>query len=166
MMKKIAIILLVVISSVRAWGQTDVFENIVDSIERVFSTQTINFDKESFAILGHLDISLRDEMAKMEDDIEHMKVTINGSDDREKFCSRWAESLEENGYEKLSTARYDKMHDVTLFVLSRFFTVTEAHFIAPYENGLVVSFFGKFRHRDLRRIMRSANTIKKDTGNK
>lgn len=158
-MKIIATIILIAFSAISMFAQSDSYKTIAKNIENNYKTLTISFNKETFPLLGHLDIALRDELSSLANNIDNMKVIVNSSDTQNDFCADWTRLLESNGYKKYSILRYSNMRDVTIYVTSRLFTILEAHFVTPHNDGFVVSFFGHFSRRDLRRLMRSAQNI-------
>ena len=151
--------LLLSLLTLPALAQHDSYGIIVATLEEEYSTQSVNLSKEAFTLLGYFDITLKDEVLSLVDGIDRMKIIIHGADDKPGFPSRAAELFINNNYTEADISKYDQIHGLRLFIDTNLTSIGEAHFVSDKADGIIISFFGRFKYHDIKKLLKSANKI-------
>ena len=151
-MRILSILFLSLISIVVS-AQSSTYKGVVSELEKQYKTQTITFSKEAFALLTYFDIEVKDELKNLINDIDQM-IIVTPTEHDDNFYNKARIALTEAGYNNVDISGFTNAN-AKVFVAQRLTTLTEVHAIAS--NGVMVSFFGKFKYRDIKKLLRSAN---------
>lgn len=119
----------------------------------------MTFSKQAFELLTLFDISMKDELRNIIDDIDQMKLIVASGKSKNAFSSVAAKTFGNAGYKYYDLSKYDSHGKSKAYVKRRFFHISEAHIIVDYGKGAVVSFFGNFRIRDIRKLIKGADKV-------
>ena len=158
-MKYLFITLSFLISTVICFAQSRHYEKTISKLSSEANIKQMSFSKEAFGLLTYFDISMKEELKNIIDDIEQMKIITASTRSRTKFYDLAEKNFKDAGYSSVDLTKYGNIGQSKAFIKSRFIYVREAHFVVDYGQGAVISFFGKFRMRDIRKLIKGADKV-------
>ncbi len=154
-MNRLLLLLFVLLSVINATAQSNAYNEVINKLEQRYKTQTITFSKEAFAMLTYFDIQLKDEMKALIDDIDQMKILNINDVTTNNLIADIAQIFIQEDFSEVNVSRYVREAiNCKVFINNNLFSVKEAHIVA---NNTIVSFFGSFKHSDIRKLIKSAN---------
>lgn len=158
MVRRFIYILTFILFSLPIYAQGTDYVNAIKKIESEVKTQTFTFSKDAFALLTYFDINMKDEMKTIMDDVDLMKVVIPSDKSTDGFIDKVQTIMDNSGFSKVDVAQYANIGRSSVYVEGRL-VITEAHFVVDYGKGAIVSFFGSFKMKDIKKLMKGANNI-------
>lgn len=158
-MKQFITYIIIAFFSISSVAQSRTYEKTVDKLSSQFKLQTLSFSKEAFALLTYFDVSMKDELKTIVDDIDQMKIIVSSDKSLKAFINAADDIFAHAGYKSVDVSKYGNIGYSKIYVESRFTKIREAHIIIDYGQGAVVSFFGNFKYRDIKKLMKGADKV-------
>lgn len=138
-------------------AQSNKYEKIISELSAQYKISSLTFSKEAFALLTYFDIQLKDEMKALIDDIETLKIVTPSENYGTEYVNTVCSIFSDSNLREVDVSRYvTKTNQCNVFVDNNLLSISEAHIIV---NGTIVSFFGKFKHSDIRKLIKSADKV-------
>lgn len=134
-------------------AQSRDFNKLVTKLEADFALTSLTLSGNTVKLFNSFDFDGKDEVGPLLDDLENMRLTLSGNNAGVSFFRRAAEEFVAAGYEEIDVRSRAKGHNVKLFALRSGLTVREAHVVNADGQVAIFSVFGKFKLRDIRRLI-------------
>ncbi len=135
-----------------ATAQSNSYENVVSEINKSCKTQTATFSREAFALLTYFNIEMKEEFKTLINDIDQM-IVLMPMQNNNAFYGVALDVLSKSDYKNVDISTHTDVN-VKVYVAQHLTSLTEVHAVSA--RGVMVSFFGKFKYRDIKKLLKSA----------
>lgn len=152
MHKIIATIMALTMGVMSALAQSNDYQRVVGQIEDHYSLSSVSFSRETVQLLSAFDFDHKEAVMPLIDAIDALKLTTCRNVDS-RFAQTAAEAFTAEGYEAPDVSDIVRGRKVQLFIRRQLTVITEAHIVSPAEGNAIFSVFGKFKMRDIRKLL-------------
>lgn len=159
-MKRILATLAIAALAIAATAQSRAYKQAMATLETTNNTSTITFSQETLQVINMLSFDLKEEMRNIVAGIEQMKLATCDRNAYTGFFANAVAAFEGENFKTTDISNYADPKSIRLFIKGGLTGIDEAHIILGRGKGHVVSFFGHFKLRDVKRLVKSAELLK------
>lgn len=148
---------MMLVFSLTSNAQSSSYETLVEKLGTETKTQVFTLTKDAFALLTYFDVNMREELKTLVDDINLVKIIVS-NDKSDMFMLKSRSLFDESDYSKVDLSKYKGIGDSGVYIDGKL-VIKEVHILVDYNQGAIVSFFGSFKMRDIRKLIKQANNV-------
>ncbi|MBP5365855.1 MAG: DUF4252 domain-containing protein [Bacteroidales bacterium] len=154
-MRKLLIIIIVFITPLAANAQSRKYTNAINELRGMYKMSSYSLTQESLQLVSFFASAVvKEDMKELIDGIRLLKINKNTKASPDAFYNEANRIFKKAGFYQLDISKYTHDQNTTIFVERRLFALKEAHIIMRDNKGMVVSLFGRFKYRDIKKVIK------------
>ena len=154
-MRKFYLILLVLITPLLVNAQSRKYTNSIGELRDMYKMSSYSLTQESLQLVSFFASAVvKEDMKELIDGIKILKINKNIKASPDAFVNEANRIFKKNGFYQVDISKYTHDSSTSIFVERRLFALKEAHIILKDNRGMVVSLFGRFKYRDIKKVMK------------
>lgn len=140
-----------------ATAQSNAYEKAVKAINETHKTSSVTISKEVMDLTTYFALDAKEELTDLIDGLDKLIIVTVKQEDANNFYPDAQQAFIDKDYEQLDVSDYVAQNKAVVYVEKGLLTVSEAHLIVNRERGCVVSFFGKFKAKEIKKLIKASN---------
>lgn len=153
-MKKILLTAIIVFFTLGIHAQSKKYTSAINEIRSMYKMSSVTLTQETLQLFSFFSSALKEDAQELISGIKTLKINKNTKAAPDAFFNEAIKKFEDKGFYKVDISKYTSKNSAALFVERRLFSLKEAHFITRDNKGMVISAFGKFKYRDIKKVLK------------
>lgn len=148
---------LLLVATVAATAQSSTYEKAIKKINDTHKTSSVTLSREVMDLTTYFALDAKEELSDLVDGLDKLIIVTVKQEDANNFYVDAQQAFIDKDYEQLDVSDYVAQNKAVVFVEKGLLTVSEAHLIVNRERSCVVSFFGKFKAKEVKKLIKASN---------
>lgn len=153
-MKRFILLIFILCIALCVEAQSRRYTNAINDLRGQYKMSSMTLTQETLQVMTFFTNKLKDDAKELIEGIDILKVNRNSKASPDAFFNQAVKTFQDAKFYQIDISKYANPNRIAVFADRKLFSLKEAHIITKDERGLIISAFGKFKYRDIKKVIK------------